>query len=60
MHVDEDPENLCDSNGGLIEIEDDHVQSEDDHVQSEDELELPSELYEMSEDPLEDDSDTDN
>ena len=53
MHVDEDPKNLCDSNGGLIEIEDDHVQSED-------ELELPSESDEMSEDPLEDDSDTDN
>ena len=53
VHVDKDPENLCDSNGGLIEIEDDHVQSED-------ELELPSESDEMSEDPLEDDSDTDN
>ena len=53
MHVDEDPENLCDSNGGLIEIEDDHVQFED-------ELELPSKSDEMSEDPLEDYSDTDN
>ena len=53
MHVDEDPENLCDSNGGLIDIEDDHVQFKD-------ELELPSELDEMSEDPLEDDSDINN
>ena len=42
-----------DSNGGLKEIEDDHVQSED-------ELELPSESDQMPEDPLEDDSDTDN
>ena len=53
VHVDEDLENLCDSNGGLIEIEDDHDQSED-------ELELPLESDEISKDPLEDDSDTDN
>ena len=35
VHVDEDPVNLCDTNGGLIDIEDDHVQFDD-------ELELPS------------------